>query len=205
MSYQPSPVLFHGPTSHTAAARAATAWGRLCGSYGDPISGFTAATIREVASVMRSVPIHEGRNSVVLGPVDVVTQDGIMDSVLKVLEEAHPRSPRAYLWAWDLGAVRDTVASRCLQEWCGGTRVLRQEATAAARSLVDGYEVCSSLGILEALYSVRKSWPQVSGDFLHALAEEVRRRNALELWAKIRPVLCSSSPGVDDLVVAVLR
>lgn len=205
MPYQPSPILFHGPVAHTSAAQAAVAWGRLCGSYGDPQAGFSSATIREAAAVMRGVPIHEGRNSVVLGPVDVMTVEGITDSLLKVLEESHFRSPRAYLWAWDLGAVSETVVSRCLLEWCPGTRMLDRTAVSAARTLVDGYMAGSSLGVLDALYSVRKEWPQVGVDFMDALAEEVSRRGVMGLWARVRPVLCSRSPGVDDFVVAVMR
>ena len=98
-----SAVLFHGPSSQTRATMAASDWGRVVGVFGDPVTGINAETARAVVAAASSPYVGDRRTSLVVGPVDVGTSDGVNDPMLKVLEEPDPTYPRVHLWAWDEG------------------------------------------------------------------------------------------------------
>lgn len=203
-----SPVLCHGPTSQFRAAVAAQGWGRVAGVFGTLEQGLNVALVREASSCMRTPPIHEGRSSVVVGPLDRLTQAGIVDVFLKTLEEPHPRMPRAYLWALDLGDVSETITSRCLTEWCPGEERFDERVTAAARAVVLSYQKRSPLGFIEALAPLRATWQKDGPQFARALSASIKGMggvSGVELWDHLRPVICDAAAGPDDYVVAVMR
>ena len=81
-------VLFHGPSAQGRAASEAALWGRLVGTFGDPGSGLNAEEMRAAAATMSGATLGDVRGSVVVGPVDVLTQEGVIDALLKALEDA---------------------------------------------------------------------------------------------------------------------
>jgi hypothetical protein len=203
----PSPVLYHGPTAQGRSAEAASAWGRVLGSFGHPRDGLNIEAVREAVSVMAAPPVGDVRGSVVVGPIDVLTLEGVADVFLKTLEERNPRGPRPFLWAWDLGSVRPTIQSRCLVEWCPGTVRYDKTTTEAARAAVDASLARSTAGVIEAFDEVRKGWKDDGDDFLRAAVQVLAGRtepNRLQLWASIRPLFMSGAVTCDEALAGFL-
>lgn len=202
-----SPVLFHGPTAQGRAAEAANGWGRVVGVYGHPKDGLNVETVREAVAMMASPPVGDQRGSVVVGPIDVLTLDGVADIFLKTLEERHPQSPRPFLWAWDVGSVRPTIQSRCLLEWSPG-RVLYDKATMeAARSAVDAALARSTASVIEAFEEFRGKWKEDGDEFLRAAVLVLTTKEGpdrLRLWASIRSLLMSRDVGCDEAIARFL-
>lgn len=202
-------VLFHGPTAQGRAAQAAADWGRVVGTFGDPVDGLNVETIRTAAAAMSAPVLGDVRGAVVVGPVDVLTQEGAVDALLKTLEEFTPRMSRPFLWAWDVGQVRPTVVSRCLSEWCPGQVVLDRDLVAAAKVVVDAALARSVVGVIEGFLEVSRpsgdegpssgkgskdQWRDVGDEFLQAVARDLSRRQGsghLWLWEQVRPVFQS--------------
>jgi len=165
---------------------------------------------------MLSAPaVGDRPGAVVVGPVDILTHGGAIDSLLKVIEEAHPRLPRPFLWAWDGGAVRATIRSRCLLEWCPGQVVLDRKMIEAAKLVVDSSLSGSTAGVLDSMADLKKQgqeakrdWSSTADDFLVAVAQVLAGRTGhthLKLWSKVRPLMESySSPTYGEIVVGFL-
>lgn len=190
-SDHPSSLLFHGPSAQGRAAAAAAAWGHVIGVFGDPSRGLDAETARLVASTMASTTPGDKQGSIIVGPVDVVTVDGIEDALLKSLEDFGPTVARPFLWAWDGGSVRPTIRSRCLLIWCPGQVRVDREITEAAKETVQASLSGSVAGVIESLREVSSDarWRDVGQDFLQAVAEEVARAGTpahLRLWERVR-------------------
>lgn len=222
-----SPILFHGPTSSGRASSAADAWGRLIGVYGDPVEGLNTEIVREAASTMSSSPVGDLRGSIVVGPVDVLTQDGVMDILLKVLEEANPLSPQPFLWAYDIGSVRPTIQSRCLTEWCPGITPLSKQSMDLAKSVISSAVGGSMIGVLSSmtngfsdLKKPRKGggdeddsedgvksvrWEDSGEDFLRAVALTLSRDKDIPhllLWKQVRHLMLPKNPPPVTEVLA---
>lgn len=207
-----SPVLFHGPSSQTRATMAASEWGRVVGVFGDPVSGINAETARAVVAAASSPYVGDRRTSLVVGPVDVGTSDGVNDPMLKVLEEPDPSYPRVHLWAWDEGEVRPTIRSRCLAEWCPGRWPVDGAATQAARAVVRAYSVGDAAAVLDAMSEVQgDAWSAPA--VFRALAAELAPRIAgggaevgrmLDLWRRVRSVTGTRAVPWHEAVAAVL-
>lgn len=200
-------VLYHGPTAQGQAAAAASQWGRVVGTFGDPRDGLDVATIREAVSAMSAPPVGDRRGAVVVGPVDVLSQEGVIDILLKTLEEFNGRTARPYLWAWDAGSVRPTIRSRCLVEWCPGRIMLDRGVLEVAKTVIDASLAGSTAGVIEAFADLGKAgdeeggsesvsrkdaWKETGAEFLQAVAFQMSRRTGtahLSLWQKVRPLL----------------
>lgn len=210
--------LFHGPSAQGKAAEAAATWGRLVGTFGDPRSGLDVETIRAAAACMVNPVIGDERGSVVLGPVDVLTQEGVIDVLLKTVEEVNPHTARPYLWAWDAGVVRPTIRSRCLMEWCPGQEHLDREVVGAAKAIVDAALSRSVSGVIEGFSELahpagegsrgKGQWGDVGDEFLRAVARNLSQRSGsshLWLWEAIRPVyLLRDTPSYEEALVRFL-
>lgn len=191
-----SPILFHGPASQTKASMAASDWGRVIGVFGDPTTGINAETARAVVAAASTSYVGDKLTSLVVGPVDVGTSEGVTDPLLKVLEEPDPSYPRVHLWAWDEGGVRPTVRSRCLSEWCPGRWPVDGTATAAARAVVRAYVAGDMAGVLDAMADLQgEAWAAQA--LFRALAAELAPRiagsgreagRAIVLWQRVRRV-----------------
>lgn len=217
-----SPILFHGPTGQTKATMAAEVWGRLIGIFGNPVEGLNAETVREASQVMSSSPIGDKRGSMVIGPVDILTYDWVMDMLLKVLEETHPLAPQPFLWAYDIGSVRPTIQSRCLPEWCPGIVALDRQSMELAKSVISSSMARSNVGVLSTMiggFSEFKSkrgdsedgetkavtWDECGEDFLRAAALVISRTRDIEhlrLWRRLRPLMLSRNPPPVTEVLA---
>ena len=205
-----SPILFHGPAAQTRASMAASDWGRVVGVFGDPVSGINAETARAVAAAASSPYVGDRRTSLVVGPVDVGTSDGVGDPMLKVLEEPDPTYPRVHLWAWDEGEVRPTIRSRCLSEWCPGRWPADGAATAAARAVVRAYMAGDVSGVIAAMGEVHgDAWSPAP--VFRAMAAELAPRvagadpgRAVALWGRVRRVMGFRAVPWHEALAAVL-
>lgn len=208
----PSPILFHGPTSQTRASMAATEWGRVVGVFGDPVSGINAETARAVVAAASTPYVGDRLTSLVVGPVDIGTSDGVNDPMLKVLEEPDPTYPRVHLWAWDEGEVRPTIRSRCLAEWCPGRWPSDGTATTAARAIVRSYLAGDVAGVMDAMMEVQgDAWSAPT--MFRALANELvsklsapgrEAERVSELWRRVRSVTGSRVVPWHEALAAVL-
>lgn len=203
----PSPCLYHGPSAQGAAGLAASDWGRVIGVYGHPVEGLNISVVREASSVMCSPVQGDTRGSMVLGPVDILTSEGIVDVLLKSLEEVHDRCPRTYLWAKDVGSVRDTIQSRCLSYWSPGVELESPEIKRKAEDILTAYLSNSVSGVLFAFKDLKASWGEDGEAVLKALAGAVARRKSedgLRAWAALRPVLSRRQPSCEEVMVRFL-
>lgn len=207
MSGVESAILYHGPTAQGRAAEAASSWGRVVGTFGHPRDGMNTEGVREAVSVMTSSPVGDLRGSVVVGPVDILTLEGVADLFLKTLEERHPRNPRPFLWAWDLGSVRPTIQSRCLHQWCPGVTRFDRSTMEAATMAVDAALARSTASVIEAFAEVRSGWSDGGDDFLRAVVSVLTSRkepDRLVLWSSIRPLFLQGSVTCDEALVRFL-
>lgn len=189
MSDTESVILYYGPNAQTKSALAASQWGRLLGSFGHPRNGLSTEIVRDALEMIRSPSIGDDRCSVVVGPMDLLTQEGIVDIFLKTLEENNPKYPRPYLWAWDLGSVRPTIQSRCLMEWCPGQLLIEKKITESAKSAVQASLSGSVASLIEAFNEVRENWKEDGDDFLVAVAQELSTLSGVDkfrLWSRVR-------------------
>jgi hypothetical protein len=193
---------------------AASSWGRLLGVFGDPEKGLTADLSRQVVDLAWSVPVGDGETSIVVGPMDLGTSDGVADPFLKVLEEPPPYAPRVYMWAWDVGEVRPTIRSRALEEWCPGRVRLPPDTVTTARSVVSGVRAGDVAAVVGSMLDFKEGWASSGGLFLRAVAAEVApglaeadeagRRPLLRLWARIRPLAGLRHVSWNEALAAVL-
>lgn len=212
MSRSESPILFHGPSSQTRATMAAAEWGRVVRVLGDPTSGINAETARAVVAAASTPYVGDRRTSLVVGPVDVGTSDGVNDPMLKVLEEPDPTYPRVHLWAWDEGEVRPTIRSRCLAEWCPGRWPVDGAASGAARAVVRAYVAGDVAGVVDAMSEVQgDAWSAPA--VFRALAAELAPRIAaggsevgrvVELWRRVRSVTGTRAVTWHEALAAVV-
>lgn len=202
-----SATLYHGPTAQGRSAEAASTWGRVVAVFGHPRDGLNTEAVREAVSVMAAAPVGDVRGAVIIGPIDILTLEGVADIFLKTLEERHPRSPRPFLWAWDIGSVRPTIQSRCLVEWCPGVERYEKSLMEAAKAAVDASLARSTAGVIEAFAEVRKDWSTDGDDFLRAVVQVLvgcKEPNRLMLWSSIRPLLCGGAVTCDEALVGFL-
>lgn len=207
-----SSLLFHGPAAQATAAQKAAEWGRIVGTFGDPRVGFTAEVARETAAALLSPTVGDERGALVIGPMDLVSREGVQDALLKVLEEPDPDSPRAYLWAWDEGSVRPTIRSRCLSFWCPGVRALDGGIQRTARDLVRSSLAGEVSGVIEvfgeAAPSEADKWrhfgPQVLMAAASEMTETVDSPSKFRLWSALRKVAARREPSRNEVLEAFL-
>ena len=177
------------------------------GTFGHPREGMNTEAVREAVSVMSSVPVGDQRGSVVVGPVDVLTLEGVADIFLKTLEDRHPKNPRAFLWAWDEGLVRPTIRSRCRSEWCPGQTFYDREIVELVKAAVEAAGSRSRVPLLEAFVPIRERWKDDGEEFLAVTAQVLATREAKvwrRLWLSLRPVFQMHDPTVDEVLAGFL-
>lgn len=192
--------LCHGPTGQNRAGELASNWGRLVGVYGHPVDGLSIDIMREVAEAMLLSPVGDRPGSLVIGPVDVVSQGGIEDVLLKSLEEYNSLSVavRPYLWAHDIGGVRPTIRSRCLDVWCPG-QTSSSKYLAQAGELLEAVGTRNVMGLLDVI-GKPDEWKQNGDEILRSVSDLICSRGfsvtQLQAWLKIRPLLVNQSTGI---------
>ena len=202
--------LYHGPGGQGQAGAAASLWGRLVGVYGHPEDGLDIDTMRQVSEAMANTPVGDKPGSLVIGPVDVVSQGGIEDVLLKSLEEYNSLSVsvRPYLWAHDIGSVRNTIRSRCLDIWCPG-QVATSKYLSQATELLEAVSSGNTIALLDVV-GKSENWKQSGDGILRGISEVIRADGSMpisqiEAWQRIRPLLGGVGTGVPlHEVVAVL-
>jgi len=203
--------LFHGPDAHCRAVSRATDELRLIREFG-PIAderGIRISTFREVIPFLGSIVAGDVRGSIVVGPIDVVSQPGSEDVLLKGLEEIRSETTLPVLWAWDLGSVRGTIKSRCQAVWCPGLTKVDSEADDIAATILSASLLGNVPGVIEAMVPVRPpKWKDVGADVVEALVVRLGRmrgKEHLPVWDRMRIALRRGTvPTYVEILTAVL-
>ena len=165
---------------------------------GHPRDGLDTEMVREAADMLRRPPVGDKRGSVVIGPMDRVSVVGIEDVLLKVVEEFDGEVVRPYLWAGDLGGVRATIRSRCLDAWSPG--VLPPSAWVDAGEEVVRCSATGNLpGLIDALGEPDK-WKESGEDVLRIIPTVLRESLSparMGVWLRVRKLLCYGGGGDD--------
>lgn len=187
LALEPSCLLFHGPRAQDRAAEAASTWGTVLGSFGHPVEGLNTEVIRTAYSHLNQPSLGDKKGSIVLGPIDILTVDGIEDILLKSLEEYKGSWNRPFLWAFDLGEVRPTIRSRCLDVWSPG-QAAGSGARKQAEEIVFACLSGSATGIMDSLHDWKENRKQVIPEIAAVLASGLSMKH-LKLWRKLRPLM----------------
>lgn len=181
-----SNLLYHGSVSQTIATQAAKEHGNIIGIYGHPTEGLNVDTLREAISMMQFIPTGDKESSLVIGPMDILSVDGVEDVLLKTLEEPLPGVARPYLWAYDVATVRKTIRSRCLEVWCPG-QPTAPKSLPLVQDLIRAVKDKSIPGILDVLGDNTK-WKEIGVDVLQAIPMvlDVKSKSDMRLWSEIR-------------------
>lgn len=184
----------------------AAQWGRIVGVFGSLQEGLNIDQMRQASATLAQTPIGDRVCSVVIGPLDSLSVEGILDVLLKTLEEGTSRV-RGFLWALDEGQVSATIRSRCLEVWCPGEIRHPKEVTEAAKAILSALIKGSSFGILDAVESFRPSWKDLGVDLTQALVEQVCKQDLRSdpIWIqKIRPLCLQRSLSCDEFAAGLL-
>ena len=198
-----SAVIYHGPGACQVVIDEAGRQGRLLHEpFGD--KGLKIKEAREAVRLLQSVPIGLDLGLVIVGPLDKAPPRSV-DVLLKVVEEFN-QYVRPLLWAYDLGGVRPTIRSRCLDVWCPATGYEPEDEVLdeVARELLH-----ASLG--ERYYEVPGLVAQMSGREAELLAEVVNAMSVLldnpkvlPLWERVRGAARWRNPTAMEVISAFL-
>ena len=141
---------------------------------------------------------------VVVGPMDLANL-GAADALLKCIEEFHGEVVQPILWAHDLGGVRETIKSRCLNRWAPATEEYEEdeEVEAAALDLVQ----YALLGELWRIPDRAKKQKGHEHDLLRIAASALITDwtpKALRLWEQLREAARHRNPTMAEVVAAFL-
>jgi hypothetical protein len=181
--------LFHGPGSDAAALAAAESYGRLIIPPLGSGCGPRKEDARTVASLYRRPPASDRRGCIVIGPMDLAT-DEAADALLKMVEEPNPDA-MPFLWASDAGSVRPTIRSRCIEEWCPGEAAPSHSDTGGLTAgLLLTPPVCSR-EVYDLLLAKGTDFPALVESLAAELSPDIEAGipGALELWDRIRETL----------------
>lgn len=198
-----SALIFHGPGARQHALDEAGRQGRLLAEpFGD--NGLKVGEARDAVALLQSVPIGVDVGIVVVGPLDRAAPKSA-DVLLKVVEEFH-QYVRPILWANDLGGVRGTIRSRCLDVWCPATGYERrdEELEGIARELLNAV-------LAERYYEVPSLVTKMKGKELELLAEVAEAMTVLlddpkvfPLWERIRDTARWRNPTPMEVISTFL-
>lgn len=193
-----STLLFHGPSSEASARTMSVSLGAVIEYSGKAMKMDLA---REVVSVIQFPPGLRPV-SVLINEIDAVDRPA-MDVLLKSLEEPNERVS-VVLWARDVGAVPETIISRCFTTWCDdGGDPPDEDCSKASDKCFKA--ICKSdlPGFLDALSEFQGG---VSELVLHIMSSSEKASGAYNtpLWAYLRNLLQHRDPTTNELVCAVM-
>jgi len=136
-----------------------------------------------------------------IGPMCSTVSPDTADVLLKLIEDPPPSS-RFVMWAWDLGAVRPTITSRCLPTWAPGTTthspnvvdMMPQAGNAVGSWLAKDY-AAACLTTLEHSKADPEAWLQAVAAVLPTKGEP-----ALALWPAVRSAIGLTNPQMAEIV-----
>jgi hypothetical protein len=174
--------------------------------------GLKVDDARLAVALLYQPPLSEHTGCIVIGPLDDIAPKSA-DVLLKSLEEPHP-SVRAILWAHDIGGVRPTIRSRCLDHWAPPTpewlTPSDDDLEEAARNLT----AAALRGQVEALPPLLarlkgKEWRGIA-ILVEALSTPPVSPDKIALWERIRALVSASAggsqtpPGQIEILAALL-
>lgn len=206
-----SAILFHGPSARQMALTTASQLGVLAHPpIGD--EGLKVDDARLAVALLFQPPLSEHTGIIVIGPLDDIPPKSA-DVLLKSLEEPHP-SVRALLWANDIGGVRPTIRSRCLDQWAppapGWLTPSDDDLEEAARNLASAAlhgQVAALPPLIARLKG--KEWRGLA-ILVEALSLPPISPDKISLWERIRALLSTSAggsttpPGQVEILAALL-
>jgi len=202
-----SAILYHGPSGQEKAFEASKGAGRLLGTFGSHAESIKADVARSIVEMMSSVPVGDAVGVLLIGPLDTM-HPAASDVLLKSLEEFNPKNVRPILWADDIGSVRSTIISRCLDQWCAGPEPETEDE--ALISEVDELVTASLEGnvaeVIEKLTELQ-THKERHREILRVTAVSLSRREGfghLDLWKSIRGVLGHPNVSFNEAVAAYL-
>lgn len=203
-----SALLFHGPGAKEASEAFLPTVGRvLTEPFGQ--CGLKIEEARQIIELMLDSPLGDDPGVVWVGPLDVAAQNAT-DVLLKCLEEFDPDIVRPVLWANDLGAVSDTIVSRCLHRWCpeSSSKEDQEGLIRIAFELVDAATSGDDLKVVELLLEGAKDL-ELYGlleSAAQALAVEYKQLVGLRfaLWERLRTLGLRKSVSRTELLAAFL-
>jgi len=211
---QTSCPLFHGPGARQAAVDEANRYGRLLHDpFGEEkVMGLTVDEAREFVSLLQTPPIGSANGVVIAGPMDKASPKS-SDTLLKTIESFNPYV-LPILWATDLGGVRGTIRSRCLDRWCPATgyEPVDEEVEETARELVNAHlngNFWQVPGLVAKMAPQKKRklparYVELISEVADALVVLADNPKVFPLWDRVRDVARWRNPTQIEVVSAFL-
>jgi hypothetical protein len=204
-------LLFHGPGARQAVIEEAGRQGRLLHEpFGD--SGLKVDEARLFASLLQSVPLGIDRGIVIAGPMDKALPKSA-DALLHCIEEFH-EYVWPMLWSLDLGGVRNTIRSRCLDRWCPATgyEPIDEEVEETARELLSAAlsgnyaSVPTLVAKMKAVASKKQPGREYEllCEVADAMTAQLANPKVLPMWERVRDVLQWRNPTQIEVMTAFL-
>jgi hypothetical protein len=111
--------------------------------------------------------------------------DEAADALLKMVEEPNPDA-MPILWANDLGGVRPTIKSRCLDEWCPGSCEADEPSGLLSADPAELAALVLGSNPAELAHSIATDIAYAAASDPTAFLADPRWAN---IWARLRPCL----------------
>lgn len=176
--------------------------------------GLKVDEAREFVSLLQSPPIGMDIGVVLAGPMDLALPKSA-DVLLKSIEEFAAEFVRPILWANDLGGVRPTIRSRCLDVWSPATGFEQsdEELEQVAHDLVNAARaghywmvppLVKKMGPKKVGgVKIPSRYPELVCEAAEALSSNLDERG-LALWEQVRAVARWQNPTAIEIIVAFL-
>lgn len=198
-----SAVIYHGPGARQFALDEAGRLGRLLHPpFGD--KGLKVDEARKAVELLQSVPIGEDLGVVVIGPLDKAPPKSA-DVLLKIVEE-FTEYVRPVLWADDLGGVRPTIQSRCLDVWCPATgfEPVDEELQGLARQLLTASLQGRYYEVPTLVSQIKDRRVEALGVVAEAMSAMTDDPKVLPLWERVRATAQWRNPTPMELISTFL-
>lgn len=198
-----SALIFHGPGARQHVLDEAARVGRLLAPpFGE--DGLKVDQAREAVALIQSVPLGLNLGVVVIGPLDLAAPKSA-DVLLKVVEEFH-EFVRPMLWAHDLGGVRGTIQSRCLDVWCPATglEIRDEELEEAARELLNANLNGQFYKVPAVVSKMKGKELELLGEVAEAMTVMLDNPLVLPLWERVRATSMWRNPTPMEVISTFL-
>lgn len=202
-----SVILYHGPRARDRATGDAVAYGHVVGLVGHPVDGMTIEDFREAADLLMQRSVGDKPGCAVIGPLDRVSVLGVEDVLLKVLEEGRVGLVRPFLWAYDLGDVRETIRSRCLDVWSPGIVPPSKDVMDKAEDIL---RAKTASGLVDVLVNPPGFWKEHGDEVLRLVPQlmvergDVVNAERLRLWERLRSMMGKDGVPSYEVLQGVL-
>lgn len=166
--------------------------------HGTRTPSITVDDVRAMAQQLRLTPAQGGRRFALIDPADAMTESAA-NALLKILEEP-PAGAVLILVVHALGALPETVRSRCAIERCAGPDARDAAAIVAANAEIDAGLAPALLALADGSPGLAVQYAQAGAHEIYAaLIEALARptpfeRTGLQAWADRAAKLWPTTP-----------